>query len=176
MNNEHKSKLLASIPDWNAWRQGNSNIRANLGEANLRGADLWHADLSGANLSGANLFGANLFGANLSGADLSGANLFGANLRDANLRDANLEEAYLRGADLGEADLGLNHVLQVGPGGSRGDYLVIKWGPGMDEVWAGCWRGTLAEFEARVALVYGAPDNEHGIWYRAIITMAKAVR
>ena len=88
-------------------------------------------------------------------------------LRGADLGGANLRGANLRGADLGE-----NRVFQVGPGGSRGDYTVIKSGPNLDEVWCGCFRGTLAEFEAKVEKTHG--DNEHGRYYRALIALFRA--
>lgn len=86
--------------------------------------------------------------------DLGGANLYGANLRNA---------------DLGGANLGANRILQIGPGGSRNDYLVLKAGPNLDEVITGCFRGTLAEFEAQIIQIHG--DNTHGRYYQAVIDL-----
>jgi len=118
-----------------------------------------------ADLSGANLSGAYLSGANLSGADLSGAYLSWANLRGANLSGADLSGANLRGADLPYP------IWQVGPMGSRSDYLIYQHG--IDEVRAGCWTGTLAEFGARVQQEHDG--NLHGRQYRAAIAFLRAV-
>ena len=99
-----------------------------------------------ADLRGANLYGANLRGADLYRADLRGANLRGAELRGADLRGANLRGANLRGADLGGAQ-----VLQIGPLGSRRDYLVAKlFEEGDTEIMAGCFIGTLGDFKKAV--------------------------
>jgi len=154
---------------------------ADLSGAHLSGADLRGADLSGADLRGAYLRGANLRGANLIGADLIGADLRGANLRGADLIGAHLSGADLRGADLSGANLrGANlrgayldaPIYQLGPLGSRRDQLVYQ--SGIDELRAGCWVGTLEEFEARVAKVYGA-DHVHGREYAAAIAFLRAL-
>ena len=155
-NQEHLAKLREGARAWNQWQEENPTVKA---------------DLSGADLGGANLTRANLTGADLGGANLTRANLGGANLTRADLTEADLSEAYL----------GENHVLQVGPGGSRRDYTVAKWGPNLDEVEAGYWTvsghmGTLAEFEKRIAEVYGEPDNPHGIYYRGVIALIQAAR
>jgi len=123
-NDEHVALLKQGVEAWNAWRDGNPDIRpdltkatiiadlrranlteADLFEANLSGANLFEANLSGADLNGSDLSGADLHEANLSGAHLSGANFSGANLWKANLRGANLREADLHGAHLDEASL-----------------------------------------------------------------------
>jgi hypothetical protein len=111
----------------------------------------------------ANLAGANLAGANLDGANLAGANLDGAYLDGANLARANLAGAYLARANL----VGDRPILQVGPLGSRGGCLV---GYCTDQglfLRAGCWFGSAAEFEARVAQVY--PTEVYGVEYRAAL-------
>jgi Pentapeptide repeats (8 copies) len=125
-NDEHVALLKQGVDAWNAWRQQNPDIEADLSEAFLIDADLaWadlsranlsYASLSGANLSKANLFMADLVRADLSRADLSRAHLNQTDLRDANLSGANLSEAdlvmaylsvaYLGGADLSGANLG----------------------------------------------------------------------
>jgi pentapeptide repeat protein len=99
-NDEHVTMLKKGADAWNAWRDENPDIRADLSGANLR-----RANLSKANLVGANLYGATLDEADLHGADLTGANLTRAYLREANLRGkelsgANLHRAYLIGANL----------------------------------------------------------------------------
>ncbi len=129
------------------------------GEPGGKRADLRMADLRMANLRGANLGGADLRGADLRGADLGGANL--------------------RGADLGVADLGDLHILQIGPVGSRRDYLIMQWGKDpdgtdVDRVQCGCFSGTLAEFEAAVEQTHG--NNQHGRDYHAAIAMARTMQ
>jgi len=151
---------------------------ADLSGADLSGAYLSDANLSGANLSGAYLSGANLSGAYLRGADLSGANLSGAYLRDANLSGANLSGAYLRDADLSGADLsgaklvGKRPIIQIGPIGSRSDYLVAYMTDAGIHIKAGCFFGTRDEFIAAVAAEHG--DNEHGREYTAAIAFIDA--
>ena len=165
---------------------------ADLSKAHLPGANLSGADLSKAHLPGANLSEAHLSGANLSGADLSKAHLPGANLSEANLSWANLSEAHLSGADLSganlsgadlsgadlsEADLfGADlsgargyRIVQIGPIGSRADYLVYKFP--IDEISTGCFRGTLVEFANAVTKTHG--DNEYAQTYNAIITFLR---
>ena len=64
------------------------------------------------------------------------------------------KRADLRGANLRGADLGQWRILSLGPIGSRQDTLTHKRCPAVegrdavDEVTTGCFRGTLAEFEA----------------------------
>ena len=148
--------------------------------AYLSGANLRDADLSGAYLSGAYLSGAYLSGANLRDAYLSGANLRGANLRDAYLSGAYLGGAYLRGADLRGANLsgevrliGARPVVQVGPIGSRSDWLVAYLTDGGIRIDAGCQRQITREaFEARVSDTHG--DNQHAREYRAALAYIDA--
>jgi len=164
------------------------SVRANLG-----GADLGGADLGGANLGGAYLRGADLRGAYLRGAYLRGADLGGAYLRGAYLRGADLRGAYLRGADLGGADLGganlggadlrgadlrgnkligKRPILQIGPLGSRSDYLIAYLTDAGIYITAGCFHGTRDEFAARVRETHG--ENEHGNEYAAALAMIDA--
>ncbi|MGB3070947.1 MAG: pentapeptide repeat-containing protein, partial [Ottowia sp.] len=141
------------------------------------GANLGSANLGGANLGGANLGGANLGGANLGGANLGGANLGGAYLGGAYLRGANLGGAYLDGANLGGANLGDKKlvgnrpILMVGPIGSRTDYFTAYLTDQGIYLRAGCFFGTVAEFEAKLQAEHG--DNEHGREYRAALEFIK---
>ena len=198
MTQEELNEIVASHGRWLVDKS--TGERANLSGADLRGADLRDAnlyranlrgaDLRGADLCGADLYVANLRGVDLCGADLCGANLYVANLRGADLRDANLYRANLRGADLRGADLcGANLcgadlpfvILQVGPIGSRKDYVVYNASD--DNIRCGCWNdyagGTLAEFEARVEEVYPS-ENKNTLKFRneylAVIGYFKAVR
>ena len=158
---------------------------ADLSGADLRGAYLSCADLSGADLSGAYLSGANLRDAYLGGADLRGAYLSGANLRDAYLSGADLSGADLSCADLSDACLrdadlrdgvrliGARPVVQVGPIGSRSDWLVAYLTDGGIRIDAGCQRQiTRAEFETRLANTHG--DDQHAREYRAALAYIDA--
>ena len=85
------------------------------------------------------------------------------------------ERANLRGANLPFV------ILQVGPIGSRKDYVVYNASD--DNILCGCWNayksGTLAEFEARVEVVY-PPENKECSKFRnqylAVIGYFKTVR
>jgi len=94
-NPDHLDLLRQGVKQWNEWRAGNPEIKAD-----LRGADLNRAHFHAADLSGADLRGADLHATDLSEADLSSANLGGAYLRGVNLNKAKLNKADLSGADL----------------------------------------------------------------------------
>ena len=114
--------------------------------------------------------------ADLRDADLRFSDLRGANMRDATLRFSDLRGANLRGADLAGANLagatGIKGVLSVGPIGSRRDYLLALDTDAGLVIRAGCFSGSLAEFEAAVTATHG--DNEHAIHYRAAIALIRA--
>jgi len=146
--------------------------KANLYGADLSGADLSRADLSradlyGVNLSGADLSGVNLSGADLSGADLSGANLSGANLSRANLPGANLSRANLFGFLL----VGDRPIFQIGPIGSRCDYLTGYLTDNGVMIRTGCFFGTMDEFKDKLSETHGT--NIHGAEYRAAIELIR---
>ena len=113
-------------------------------------------------------------------ADLRYANLRGADLRGADLRYANLRDTDLSYADLRYADLPAI-ILQVGPIGSRKDYVVYN--VCNDNIRGGCWNdymgGTLEEFEARVEEVYPS-ENKDTLKFRngylGVISYFKTVR
>jgi hypothetical protein len=96
-----------------------------------------------------------LYGANLYGANLGGANLYGADLGGCNLAFASLPFP----------------IIQLGPLGSRNDYLVYR--PDIDQARTGCFVGTLAAFEAAVATIHGG--NRHGHDYQAAITFLRSL-
>jgi len=117
---------------------------------------------------------ANLREANLSGADLSGADLRGANLREANLREANLSGANLSEANLREADLpiGLRIISVSGVGSTR---RMTTYRADTDEVWCGCFKGTLSEFASKIEETH--KDNPvHLSDYRAVVAMFEAFK
>jgi uncharacterized protein YjbI with pentapeptide repeats len=110
---EHLARLLAGVPEWNAWRAAGKLIEVDLRGADLRGADLRGADLWYAKLQGADLSTARLEKVVLDRADLSLADLRHANLFRARLRGALLDHALLRSAVLVEADLTLAKVTEA---------------------------------------------------------------
>jgi uncharacterized protein YjbI with pentapeptide repeats len=87
----------------------------------------------------------------------------GANLDGANLRGANLDGAKL---------IGKRPILQIGPLGSRCDYLVSYITDAGIKVQAGCFFGSLAEFAQKVKDTHG--ENEYGREYAAAIVMIDA--
>jgi uncharacterized protein YjbI with pentapeptide repeats len=138
---------------------------ANLSDTDLHGANLRWADLRWADLCWADLCVADLCGADLYGANLRGADLYGADLRGADLRGADLYGADLRGADLPDSF----HILQLGPIGSRQDYLIATVIDGTLTITTGCFTGTLEQFAAAVAKKHG--ENRHAKDYNAAIKM-----
>lgn len=118
--------------------------------------------------------------ANLRYANLRGVNLRNADLRYADLSSANLRDADLCGADLFGVILPMT-ILQVGPMGSRKDYVVYNASD--DNIRCGCWNnykgGTLEEFEARVEEVYPSEKKDTLNFrneYLAVIGYFKTVR
>ena len=108
-----------------------------------------------------------------SGAYLSGAYLSGAYLSGAYLGGADLSGAYLGGADLsGNKLVGNRPVLQIGPVGSRANYLVAYLTDAGVVIRAGCFSGTLAEFRDACARTHG--DGIHGREYAAAVQMIEA--
>jgi len=125
-----------------------TGARANLAGAYLARANLARADLAGAYLAGANLAGANLAGANLARADLAGANLAGKKL------------------------IGLRPIFTLGPIGSRCAYFVSYITDAGLILQAGCFRGTVDEFRAKLTNTHG--DNDHAKEYTAALLMIEA--
>ena len=103
-------------------------------------------------------------------ADLSGAYLRGADLSGAYLRGAYLSGAYLRGANLGGKKLaGARPFIQIGPIGSRSDYLQAFITEKGVMIRAGCFFDTRDQFEAQLAATHGM--NEHGREYMAALAL-----
>ena len=110
--------------------------------------------------------GANLRGANLRRANLRGANLDGANLGGANLRGADLGGAYLSGDT---KLIGDRPVFMVGPIGSRSEFFVAHLTDKGLYLRAGCFFGTVDEFEAKCTVTHG--DNQHAQEYAAALVL-----
>ena len=157
---------------------GSESIRLGLAVKMAFGA---RADLTGAALTGAVLMGADLTGAALTGADLTGAvlrraDLTGAVLTYAVLRRADLTDAVLRRADLTYADLmgdtkliGGRPVLQIGPIGSRSDYLMAFITNKGLYLQTGCFLGDLAQFRAALAKTHNS--DLHATEYSAALQL-----
>ena len=121
--------------------------------------------------------GVNLRGVNLREANLRGANLRGANLREANLRGANLRDAKV-GQSGEEAELvGSRPVVQIGPIGSRNDWLLVFWcGDAGVRISTGCQQQiTEAYFLERLADAHGEGEqaNIHAQHYLEALAFAK---
>ena len=112
---------------------------------------------------GAYLQGADLQGASLQGADFQGADLQGANLRGASVRDVSVKGA---GKLIGDRP-----IVQIGPLGSRGAYLMAFLTDSGIRIRTGCFFGTLEKFEAAVEEEHGG--NIHGVEYRAALTLIR---
>ena len=103
---------------------------------------------------------ADLRGADLQWAYLQGADLRGADLRGACLQEADLQRAELRGADGNKILLvGSSPILQIGPIGSRSDYLLSYNTEQGIYIKAGCWFGAIKEFVVQVK-----NTNESGLY------------
>ena len=102
---------------------------------------------------------ANLTGANLSWANLSGANLSGANMSRANLSGAKLS-----------ARTKIVSVSGVGSSRRLTNYCIDT-----DEVWCGCFKGTLAEFTSRVKETH-KKNPQHLADSKAAIAFFKAAK
>ena len=120
---------------------------------------------------------ADLRDANLRDADLGGADLRGANLGSADLRGANLGGAKVgKGGD--EATLvGSRPVVQIGPIGSRNDWLLVFWcGDAGVRISAGCQKQiSEAHFLKRLAYRHGEGElaNIHARHYIEALAFAK---
>ena len=99
----------------------------------------------------------------------AGARLDGASLDGASLDGASLDGARLDGA---EKLIGNRSIFQIGPIGSRCAYLVAYLTDEGMRIRAGCFFGSLDEFESAVTNEHG--DNIHGAEYRAAVALIKA--
>ena len=113
-------------------------------------------------------------------ATFAKADLYGADLRSADLYDADLYDADLRGADLGGANLGGANLggkklagarpfIQIGPIGSRSDYLLAFITDKGVMIRAGCFFNTRDQFELQLTETHG--DNQYAQEYRAALVL-----
>ena len=124
---------------------------------------------SGAILNGAILNGASLVGASLVGASLDGARLDGAILNGARLDGASLVGASLVGASLvgGERLTGARPILQIGPIGSRSDYLIAYNTHKGIRLRTGCFFGSVDQFRVKIEQTHN--KTQHAADYEAAL-------
>ena len=96
-------------------------------------------------------------------ATKSGADLSGADLRDADLSGADLH---------GKKLVGKRPYFQVGPIGSRSDYLQAFITDSGLTICTGCFFDTIDQFE--IALLEEHGDNEHAKEYTAALVLIRA--
>ena len=111
----------------------------------------------------------------------TGAVLFEADILDntpsgmvvrAALEQATKARANLAGANLAGANLaGKRSVFQIGPIGSRCAYFVAYLTSKGVILKAGCFTGSVAEFETKLQDEHG--DNKHAQEYRAALQLIK---
>jgi len=91
----------------------------------------------------------------------------------AALEKATQARANLAGANLaGKKLIGKRPVLMIGPIGSRSDYLAAYLTDAGVVIKAGCFTGSVAEFEKKLTDTHG--DNEHAQEYKAALVMVAA--
>ena len=100
--------------------------------------------------------------ASLVDARLDGASLVGASLDDASLDGAIIFERKL---------IGQRPIFQIGPIGSRSDYFISYTTDAGIMLKAGCFTGTIEEFEEKLTKEHG--DNNHAQEYRAALELIK---
>ena len=101
----------------------------------------------------------------------------GANLDDANLAGANLDGAKVGAGDDEAALAGSRPIVQIGPIGSRNDWLMVFWcGDAGVRISAGCQQQiTEAYFLERLAEAHGEGEqaNIHAKHYIEALAFAK---
>ncbi len=95
----------------------------------------------------------------------------GVSLRGTNLEGAYLLGAYLRGANL-VGEVITSGVIQIGPIGSRGDFLIAYGTDQGIRLRAGCFYGDVVEFLEQVERRHGG--NKHQKAYLGAIEAVKA--
>jgi len=173
LSKDEAVKLLKKdVKAFNEYRQ--ELYEKGIFDIDLSGVDFEGADLRDANLRRSDLRDADLRDADFQGADFRRSDLRRSDLRRADLRRADLRRVDFEGADFEGADLqGANllraDLLRAGLKNIKGKHIFKTTGNGSEgrEIWyiaeddyikAGCWDGTLEEFEKRVEEVY--KDNE----------------
>ena len=107
--------------------------------------------------------------ADLRTANLSTADLSSADLRLANLRDANLSDADLRSAELPAK------VFVVSVSGIGSCRRMTTYRADTDEIWCGCFKGTLSGFAKKVREMHKYRPM-HLAHYRAAVAFFRAYK
>ena len=125
----------------------------------------------------ASLADASLADANLAGANLANAYLANAYLARANLARANLADAKVGSGDDESALVGSHPIVQIGPIGSRNDWLLVFCcGDAGVRISTGCQQQiTEAYFLERLADAHGEGEqaNIHAQHYLEALAFAK---
>jgi len=123
----------------------------------LENANLEYAKMENANLENANMINANLYNSNMANSNLENVDMYNANMKKANLKNANINKADLTGTHIN--NIQGKHIFKMSGNGSAGReiwYILED-----DYIQAGCWGGTLDEFEKRVEEVYGNDKDSY---------------
>lgn len=123
------------------------SVKEAVGKAVKEGVLLRHAYLSSADLRHADL----------SGADLRGADLRGAYLIDADLSNASTDKRYIQVGCIGSVKRQTTYCMDD------------------DNVWCGCFEGTLEEFEEKVKETH-ADNKQYLAEYMGAIEYFKSLR
>lgn len=143
--------------------------------ASFFGAQAKNARFCRANLHNANFARAEAIMANFSGADLHGMSLRHTNAKMAVFDGANLFRTEFTRADIAEADFGAATVIQLGPLGSRREYMTVtRHRDGTVAAQTGCFWGNLEELEASALERHGS-ESQYLQEYQAAITYCRAL-
>jgi hypothetical protein len=154
---------------------GSNLSYSNLSYSNLSYSNLSYSNLSGSDMRYSNLSYSNLSYSNLSGSDMRGSDMRGSDMRGSDLSGSKLSGSKLSGSTLSEYGIlvGNSPILQIGPIGSRNDYLIAYTVSAGVCVRTGCFFGSLEEFRVAVETTHGS-DTTHGREYAAAIAMIEA--
>ena len=127
-------------------------VKNNFKNADLENSNLVNANFRSSDFRNANLRNVNMENANLENSDFENANLRNANLRGSNLRNANFRNANLRNVDLEYANLkNVKNIFIFNKENGRTCYA-IRHENNILMIKAGCFWGTLEEFEIKDVL------------------------
>jgi hypothetical protein len=147
---------------------------AMLDGAKLKGAYIKETVLDGCSLRAADLARADLTRAILAGADFTNTNFTDAILAQADIARADFKNARLSGAilDAGERLVGSRPIFQIGPLGSRSDYLIAYLTDRGLRLRTGCFFGSREEFDEKLKKTH--ENNDYAKDYRAALRLIDA--
>lgn len=156
---KEKSELLelleSDVPAFNKYRGSTNYARIDLSHSNLSYSNLEGSDLRNLDLSYSNLRHSNLSYSNLKGSDFSYSDFSHVDLSCSNLSYSNLTRVTLRSLGLEKAI----SIFRFNKSGGRECYAVVHGETLM--IHAGCFWGTLKQFEVQAKEQYGDNENEN---------------